>query len=127
MADWTFPFFETELEYPDDQKRIKLGQGYTLTVQPFGPIERKFILTMNGMQRFLDSAGDVDKTIQADRNMDALLEFYEAKRLHTEWTIDIPAFGTRTVRFNRPLKMPKMMVGGFGVFPEFEIELIEVP
>lgn len=127
MADWTFPYFELEFEYPDDQKRIKLGQGYTLATKAYGPLERVYTLKMTGLQWFLDAAGDVDRTQATDRNIALVMDFYEAQRMDGEWTIDLPGHGTKTVRFNKPLKIPASMKGGAGVLPEFEIELIEVP
>lgn len=125
MATFNFPFHPAPaVEYPDDQKRIKLGNGWTQVVKPLGPLERVLKLEFEGLQYFLDGSGNLDETVNPTRNAYALEKFYETHRLDGEFTYPWDGRGNLTVRFNKPLRMPQP--GKNGVVPKVEIELIEV-
>jgi hypothetical protein len=126
METFDFPFFGSPtVEYPDDQKRLKLGRGYTFVTKPLDPIERIFKLNMTGMQWHVDQSGNVDATVDPQTNARALEIFYETHRLHGEFWFPRPGYGNVRVRFSKPLQMPQPE-GNKGVIPAFEIELMEV-
>jgi hypothetical protein len=127
MDTFDFPFHTVVVRYPDDQKRIKLGFGYTFAVQPFGPIERNFLLTLTGMQWFFDTEGVIDRTATPQRNIAFLIDFYETQRLNGEFLYTPPGFAECVVTFAGPLEILAALPGGMGVLPDLAVQLVEHP
>jgi hypothetical protein len=123
-----FPHHALETEYPENSARMRFGRGYEFAATPeTGPVQRKFLLYFEGMRWFTTPAGTVDLQTLPRQNLGRLEEFY---RLHQLWKVfwyPHPLEGNLTVRFARPLKLPRVLKGGFGVAAGFDVELIEQP
>lgn len=122
----TFGFIHNvpAIDYPDDTKRISIGSGYTFAADPVIPVYRTIRLMMYGLEWFLDASGAIDNATEAHRNAQALAEFYEEHRLNRTFKYDLDGEGLINVRFNDPLKLPRVE-GNRGVLPPFEITLVE--
>lgn len=127
MATFDFPFHTCRIKFPDDQARVRFGRNFAFASDPVVPPQRTFVLKMSGLQWTTDATGQV--IVGSDLQRDALTfyNFYLAHRLSKTFDYPVPGFPTVKARFNKPLDIPEAEKGGFGVIPEFEIELIEVP
>lgn len=122
MATFPFPYFSVGDEYPESSTKVRFGRGYSFTSAPKGPDQIMFILSFEGMWFFVDEAGDVDETIEADRNMKALIDWYELYRCHAPFDFEHPLHGLVSVKFDKPLAW-KLVKNGRGLVEPFEIRL----
>ena len=129
MSLQTFPatFFTYSTDYPNSGQRIQLGNSWQFDSPSPAPDQRIFRLKLQGMTYFLNANGTINSSINPGRNLALLEQFYTQHRLATRFTLNHPVYGARTCKFNQPLKIPNPLPGGSGVFPEFEVELIELP
>jgi hypothetical protein len=125
---FNFPYHKVRTEYPESTTNIQFGKNWVFPIKPNAPDQRTFVLTMRGMQYFLNGVDPLpDPTIVPERNAKALSNFYET---HQQWDTFIyphPVYGNITCRFKNPLRLPEGIDGGTGLLPEFEIVLIEEP
>ena len=127
MEEFEFPYHTIETVNPESGFRGQFGNSYIFTAEPTAPDQRTFKLGFTGMKYFLNSGGNLDSTINADRNMKTLIDFYHEHKLHKNFLYNHPVYGMLTVKFNKPLPEPKTIGTGFMVVGEFEVELIEIP
>ncbi|WP_419902134.1 hypothetical protein [Kiloniella sp.] len=129
MAVFDFPYHVTpEIEYPESGVRIQFGNNYTSTAEPDTPDARKFTLSYRGFQYYVDNAGVVDLTTNANINNMATLEaFYTTHRLWKSFIFPHPVYGNIECKFSKPLKVPKGIPGKLGELEGFTVELIEQP
>jgi hypothetical protein len=126
METFNFPFHKQQTNYPDNSFRVAFGRGYQFAAKAPHPGQRIFVLSFVGM-RYVVTGGVLDKVTDPTKNMGKLQDFYEAHMLYEPFIYPHPVLGNVTVRFNRPLQIPKGMSGGFGVVEDFELEFIEQP
>lgn len=124
---FNFPYHRTETENPESGFRGQMGSSYVFTTPPTDPDQRKFTLSFPGQQYFLNNLDQVDETILPERNMFALIKFYQRHKLYKSFQYVHPVHGMMEVKFSKPLKEPEAIEGGNGVTKEFTIELVEIP
>ena len=128
METFDFDFHNFESEYPDSGSRMQLGNSYTSAVEPTAPDQRVFILTFTQMLFITDQAtGLPSATAQPQINMHRLTLFYERHKLWQPFNYYHMQFGLLVVRFNKPLKIPKLIPGQDGITESFTVELQEQP
>lgn len=127
MLLFNFPFHTFSVVYPATGKVVQLGRGWESAVAPDGPFQKQFKLTFDGMQWFTTVNGDIDFQTTPERNMGALLKFYELHLLHEKFYYDTEVYGLRIVRFAQPLNVPTTIRGGTGVVQPFDIQFRDIP
>ena len=127
MATFNFYHHAPEIEFPDDQARVRFGRNFVFATDPVVPIQRTFKLMMTGLTWTTNSAGIAIAGPDPKRCALTFYNFYTTHRLHQTFDYPVPGMSTVQARFNQPLKLPSALLGGSGVLPDFEIELIEVP
>lgn len=125
----TFPvlYFSYLTRYPESGTRIQFGNSYQYDALPEAPDQRIFVLSLQGMAYFVDVNGDVDATIQPERNLARLEEFYNVHKRAKPFTLNHPVYGAVTVKFSLPLEIPTGIAAGNGNVDAFDVELIEQP
>lgn len=119
METFNFPFHTVEDEYPASSATLKFGGGYQFASKPRGPDQITFKLNFKAM--WFGSAPN------AQTNMQLLVDFYEAHRLYEPFIYPHPRRGNLTVRFSKPLNVPKGVEKGGGQTDPFQLELILQP
>ena len=127
LDTFDFPYHSFNTENPDSGFRVQFGGSYIFSVAPTDPDQRVFTLTFGGMQYFTNPAGDLDATVNPQRNMFTLIKFYQQHKLYKSFKYQHPVHGLLEVKFNKPLKEEVVVTGGYGVVKEFSIELLEIP
>ena|SRR5687768_6346921 len=122
---WKYHRYSTD--YPESGFQMELGGSYQFTSEPDGPDQRLFTLHFETMRYFTDSSGNVDATISPELNFLALENFYKEHRRWKSFTYDHPIYGLVKVRFAKPLRTPKGILGGDGALEPFSIDLLEIP
>ena len=122
---WIYHRYSTK--YPESGNRLELGGSYQFSSEPDGPDQRIFTLYFETMCYFTDASGAIDATVSPEINFAALENFYKTHRLWKSFLYDHPVYGQVTVKFSKPLEIPKGIMGGFGSLEPFTIELIEIP
>lgn len=125
----TFPclYFTYETRYPESGTRMTLGNSYQFDTPPTAPDQRQFLLTLPGMQYFLDGGDQIDLTQQVGRNMAVLEKFYNDHKRALPFEFSHPLYGTVVCKFLSPLIVPKGVPGGQGMLQEVSVSLIEIP
>jgi hypothetical protein len=120
---------KVETLYPDSTVRAQFGNSYQFAAPPDSPDQRIFKLYFTGFKYFVQSDGvSVDLTTsEYINNVGALEVFYQSKRLYGTFIYPHPAIGNVTVRFSKPLQIPKGVASGNGLVEDFIVELIELP
>ena len=77
------------------------------------------------MKYYQDGAGKLDPFLNSTLNMGALELFYKQFKLSQSFYYNPPVYGKLKVRFNNPLKVPKLLRKGDGWVGDFQLELIE--
>jgi hypothetical protein len=124
---FNFPYHEVQDEYPESSARLKFGGGYEFASKPTAPDQVVFVLTFPGMWYYENPPGTVNTATNATRNMGALQAFYEAHRLYEKFDYPHPRRGTVSVRFEKPLKTPRVIPKANGLCEPFEVRLIMQP
>ena len=127
MATFPCEYFTFTTKYPESGTRVQLGNSYMFTAPPSAPDQRIFTLTLAGMQYFTNPNGSINTSISTSRNMAVLEDFYNDHKLYLTFNFNHPVYGAIKCKFNRPLEVPKGMVGGNGVLETFDVELVEIP
>lgn len=120
-----FPFHCVSSEYQQEGTTAVLGGNYTYAVRGAKPEQRKFTLYFKGMKYYQDGAGKLDPFLNSTLNMGALELFYKQFKLSQSFYYNHPVYGKLKVRFNNPLKVPKLLRKGDGWVGDFQLELIE--
>lgn len=126
----TFPmtYFKFETKYPESSTKVQLGKNWTFTAPPNAPDQKIFTLTFTGLKYYVDDAGELDDTTDANtKNMLTLQLFYESVRTYAKFNFYHPVYGLLVCQFNKPLLIPKGISGGFGALEDFTVELLEIP
>jgi hypothetical protein len=128
MLTFDFPYHRVRTEYPDSTTKVQMGKGWVYPVKPDAPDQRRFVLTMDGMQYFVDPiTGEISSTINPQRNMLALELFYRSVQCWGEFNYVHPIYGATNVRFNIPLSVPQGIKDANGLLEPFELSFIEIP
>lgn len=127
MANFPALYFSYATDYPESGQRIQLGRSYQFDAMPEAPDQRIFRLTLKGMTYFTNANGTINRATKPERNMAFLEDFYATHKRAKEFTLNHPVYGAVACKFNTPLKIPEPIFGGSGVFPDFQVELIEIP
>lgn len=128
METFDFPFHGTpQVTYPPRAQPVSFGGGYEFTTKPEGPPQRVFTLSFTGMQYFVDGSDNVDESVSPQRNMHAMDLFYQEHETWKRFIYPHPVYGNLTVRFQKPLEVPKGIKQGNGVVEDFTVTLIEMP
>jgi hypothetical protein len=127
MAVFPAQYFNYSTEYPETGQRVQFGNSYQYDVLPSSPDQRKFIINLKGMTLFVDDDGKINRTVKPERNLATLEDFYNQHKRAVEFTFNHPVYGAVICKFYSPLKIPEPLAGGSGVFPDFQVELIEIP
>ena len=125
METFNFPYHTVETQYPETGVRVQFGGGYTFAAEPPAPDQKMFVLHFPAMRYFFVS-GVIDANVNPMLNIKNLSNFYEAHRLHVSFLYTHEAYGEMEVKFNKPLKIPQGVPGGFAVVKDFDIELLEI-
>lgn len=127
METFDFPYHRVSRRYPQTGTSLEFGQGYQFTAPPAGRYQRQFVLKFPTLAYFENDNGQVDPTIQPQKNMLAFIEFYERHLLHKSFLYNHPDIGLVTVKFAAPFEEPDGIPKGHGASEAFEITLIEQP
>lgn len=122
-----FPYHKVRTTYPASTTRVQMGNSWEFVSAPKAPDQRTFELIFRGMQYFVKSNGEIDRTVNTQRNMALLEDFYQEHQQWKSFYYVHPVHGTVTVRFMDPLDIPAGIDGGSGVVEEFQIKFIELP
>lgn len=120
-------YFTFSTRYPESGNRIMLGRSYQFDSPPVAPDQRIFVLNLQGMAYFTDSAGNIDVTINPERNMATLEAFYNEHKLAFRFDFNHPIYGLVLCKFYTPLEIPEGIPGGGGSLNNVTVELIEQP
>ena len=126
-ADFYWKYHRYSTEYPESSFQLELGGSYQFSSEPDGPDQRTFVLHFETMKYFVDSTGQIDKTVNPYINFGALEDFYNAHKRWKSFTYIHPIYGSIRVKFGKALKVPKGILDGDGALEPFSIELLEVP
>lgn len=127
LETFDYPYHAFVTDNPDSGLRVQFGGSYIFSAPPTDPDQRIFTLSFNGMQFFTDGLGDLDDSIEPQKNMFNLIKFYQRHKLYKSFKYQHPVHGLLEVKFNKPLKEEAVLAGGYGVIKEFSVELIEIP
>lgn len=97
------------------------------TSPPVAADQRTFNVKVQGMQYFLDETNALDLSIESGRNMAVLEAFYNTHKMYMNFDFTHPVYGIVVCKFSAPLEIPEGISGGNGIFPAFDLELIEIP
>jgi hypothetical protein len=123
-----FPYHTQRTAYPDSTIHVQMGKGWVYPIKPNAPDQRIITLTFPGMQYFVNpTTGLVDHSVNSQRNLAALEDFYQQVLGWDTFTYSHPVYGAMTVRFNKPLQPGQGIPNGNGLVQAFDVELIEVP
>ena len=126
METFDFPYHLFSTDYPESGARMQLGNSYVFTTEPTAPDQRTFTLDFAAMKFFFLN-GVLSPIPEAKINILALDLFYQRHKLWKSFIYEHQVYGNLTVKFNKPLKIPKGIPGGDGVVASFSVELIEMP
>lgn len=126
MATFPAEYFSFSTRYPSSGMRIQLGNSYQFDTPPESPDQRIFVLRLQGMQYFV-TGNTLDLVTSPERNMGVLEDFYNTHKRAVSFTLAHPVYGDLTCKFNTPLNIPEGIIGGDGILPSFEVEVIEIP
>ena len=122
-----FPFHTFETKYVDDGDQGRLGKGWSFATKPNAPVQRTFVLNFQGMRYITSPGGSRDLLTDPQLNMGRMEDFFQRHRLYQPFFYDHPFWGRQRVRFQRPIEVPRGVVGGSGVLQAFDVNLIEFP
>lgn len=128
MEEFDFDYHVPTTEYPESGDRLVLGGSYMYTAAPIAPDQRIITLHFTEMRNYCHPiTGVPDSTVNPAINFYRLELFYQEHRLFRSFNYRHPQYGMLVVKFNKPLKTPKMVEGQPGVLQGFTVELIEQP
>lgn len=122
-----FPFHTFETEYMDSGDQVQLGKGWSFATKPNAPPQRVFTLNFSGMRYIMSPNGARDLITDPQLNMGLLEDFFQRHRLSQPFFYNHPFWGRLRCRFQKPVKVPRGVVGGSGVLQAFDVYLIEFP
>lgn len=114
-------------KYPDNGFRIQMGNSYSFAAAPTSPPQRIFVVRVQGKRAYAQYDGTVDTNAALPENVMTLNAFYLAHQLWKTFIYPHPLFGNLNVKFNKPLELPEVMVGGSGLLPDITLEFVEQP
>lgn len=120
-----FPHHSLSTEYQQEGLTTLLGGNYTYAVRGSKPEQRIFTLYFRGLKYFQDNSGLIDTAIKPDLNMGRLEQFYSQFKLSRSFYYQHPSYGKIKVRFNKSLKIPKLIQNSDGWVGDFQLELVE--
>lgn len=128
MDTFDFPFHQVAEDNPPPGDSVKFGRSYEFTSGPVSPLSRMFTLTMMGMKVYVNTNGTIDSTTNTHKdNMKVFYAFWQAHYCHIPFIYVHPFHGSMLVRFMTPLKLPTPIIGGSGIYPDFQIQFVEKP
>lgn len=127
LDTFNFPYHTFETDNPTSGVNIQLGGSYMFTTPPTDPDQRIFTLSFPAMKYYVGEDGLPEAGTEPTKNMKTLSDFYRAHLLYKSFLYPHPVYGTLEVKFNKPLKEPKVTDGGMGVVKDITIELVEIP
>lgn len=126
LANFDFPMHSVTTRNPESGFRGQFGNSYSFTSEPTAPDQRVFGLKFPALKYyFTDNV--IDASVNPQRNMKAMIDFYQTHKLHTSFHYDHPVYGQLEVRFNKPFEEPEVALGSGGVCLNVEVELVEIP
>lgn len=126
QAVFNFPYHLYETVYPTEGNNLTLGNSWNYNSKPTSPPQRQFELSFE-LLKYFQGVNGVDKLTQPEINLGALEDFYQAHKLHTAFIYPHPVYGNVSVKFSKPLVIPKGIKGGMGAVAGVSVHLIEVP
>lgn len=123
---FNFPFHTSAEEFPATGYGVQFGNSYEFRSAPVAPPQRMWKLTMSGL-RYITSAGVISRSLSPTVNILFFKDFYAAHQLHTSFFYVHETEGTIKVRFKEPLKLPTAIPNSGGIFPPFDITIVEQP
>lgn len=126
METFDFANYTMSHKYPDDST-VQFGGSYVFAVEPESPPQIIHYLHFSGLHFFLDEEDAPVDTIDPQRNVLALNNFYARHRKWKRFIFPHPYRGDLIVRFNQAFQMPKTIVGGSYLTETFDVELLEHP
>lgn len=99
--------------------------GWPFSSRPRVPYQRTFIVTLQGMQWYLQANGLYDDATNAAYNAHALELFYAANGTWDSFTFNHPHLGAITCRFAEPVQVPEAIPNSGGLIDKFDIKLVE--
>jgi hypothetical protein len=128
MQIFNFPYHSVVDKYPESSVVVQFGRGYRFVSKPKGPDQINFILSFPAMWFFVDPVTKVVlNSPEPKRNMQRLIEFYEAHRLYDKFIYPHTRRGNQVVRFLRPLEVPEVEPDSYGKTTSFKLEFILEP
>lgn len=127
MAIFSFPYHTVKTKYAPSGFRVSFGGNYTFTAAPDAPTPRIFTLSFpdGAMKYFLNEADEIDPTIEPERNMQAMDDFYREHETWKSFTYNHPVYGALNVKFSKELEIPEGIKGGDGAVEGFSLEMTE--
>lgn len=132
MATFDFPWHKVAEDNPDSGVGVQFGNSYEFRAGPTAPLQRTFTITMQGMRVYTQSDGvTIDSTTNGTSgrkdNIMTLYAFWQTHKQHVPFVYNHPLHGAMNCRFKTPLRLPTPVDGGSGLYPNFEMQFIEVP
>ena len=123
--DFNFPYHLIQTDYQEEGTTAILGGNYTYAVRGAKPEQRIFTLYFRGLKYNENIMGDIDTSVDPELNMGLLEQFYTQFKLWKPFYYLHPVYGRLRVRFNKSLKIPKIIPNSTGWVSDFQLELIE--
>lgn len=98
--------------------------GWQFVAKPSTPYQRKFKITLYGIEWYTNADGTYDFTTNPNFNARALERFYERNETWCPFIFKHQHFGDITVRFDQPLTVPAGGKNGGGLCGPIEMTLI---
>ena len=128
MLTFTWMCHQVQTSYADSSVRLSFANSWQFAAQPAAPDQRIFTLSFQGFQYYVTNTGAIDSTTNANiNNMAALEAFYLTNKCWQQFIYPHPILGNVTVRFNKPLVVPKGIISGMGTLEDFTMEMVEQP
>lgn len=99
--------------------------GWFFSSKPRIPYQRKFRVTLHGLQWYTNLSGTFDTVTNPTRNARLLEMFYEANQTWDNFAWQHPNLGLLQVRFSEPVSVPPGKDNSGGLIDPVEVMLVE--
>lgn len=109
---------------PPERPKGMSFNGWSFTSRPTTPFQRRFKLTLYGLQWYLAPNGLYDATTNVNFNAHALELFYRDHEIWRPFDWTHPHFGPMVCKFDAPVIVPAAMPNSNGLIESMEIQMV---